>query len=81
MPIIKSISDANLPRTGLEVTKLFSCSTQLSIKFQLLIKTEMLRNKEFLAFKLPNDVFIMLINVKRWHFNIYKQNKFRAQLN
>ena len=50
--------------------KTLSCSTQLSPKFQLLIKTKMLQNTKcckiqiFLAFKLSDVVFIMLINVK-----------------
>ena len=34
----------NLFRTGPEVVKLFSCSTQLSMEFQLLMKTKMLKN-------------------------------------
>ena len=33
-------------------------------KFQLLIKTKMLKIKTFLAFKLSDVLFIMLINVK-----------------
>ena len=45
---------------GPEVIKLFSCSTQLSTKFQLLIKTKILTNIEVSC----SDVFIMLINVK-----------------
>ena len=49
---------------GPEVIKHFSCSTQLSMKFQLLIKTKILINKEVLALSLPAVVFIMLINVK-----------------
>ena len=40
--------------------KLFSCSTHLGIKFQHLIKTKMLKNKDFLS----NVVLILLINVK-----------------
>ena len=36
----------------------------MSMKFQLLIKTEMLKIKECLAVKLSGVVFIMLINVK-----------------
>ena len=39
----------------------FSCSTQLSMKFQLFIKTKILM---FLALSLSDFVFIMLINVK-----------------
>ena len=36
---------------GPEVIKLFSCSTQLCMKFQLLIKAEILKNKEFSCFQ------------------------------
>ena len=36
----------------------------MSIKFQLLIKSKMLKNDTFLAFKLSDVVFIMFINVK-----------------
>ena len=51
----------------------------------MLIKTKMLKNKDLLAFKLSDVVFIMLIHVNInaiicWHFNIYEQDKFRAQL-
>ena len=46
-----------------EVIKLFSCSTQLSTKFQLLIKAKIL-TKKFLVLSLSDVVFIMLINVK-----------------
>ena len=34
------------------------------MKFQLLMKTKLLKNKTFLAFKLSDVVYIMLINVK-----------------
>ena len=64
--------------SGPEVINLFSCSTkprsqkvyigfetQLSTKFQLLIKTKILINKKkFLTLSLSYIVFIMLINVK-----------------
>ena len=68
------------------------------MKFQLLIKTKMLKNILFLPLKLSDVVVILLINVKMskivgiltfisridfmncWHFNIYKQDKFDAQL-
>ena len=36
---------------GPEVMKLFSCSTQLSTKFQLLIKNKIQTNKEVSCFK------------------------------
>ena len=44
--------------------KLFSCSTQLSKKFQRLIKTKIQTNEEVSALSLSDVVFIMLINVK-----------------
>ena len=50
-------------RSGHKVIKLFSCSTQLSMKFQLLIKTKIL-TKKFLALSLSDVVFILLINAK-----------------
>ena len=43
------------------VIKLFSFSSDLSIKFQLLIKTKMLKIKAFIH---SDAVFIMLVNVK-----------------
>ena len=50
--------------SGPEVIKLFSCSTQLSTKFQLLAKLKYRQIKKFLALSLSVVVFIMLINVK-----------------
>ena len=41
---------------------IFSCSSQLSMKFRLLIKAKMLKIKTFIAFKRSAVVFIMLIN-------------------
>ena len=65
-----------LERPGPKVIKLFSCSTELSRKFQLLIKTKMLKNKDFLAVKLSDTTFILLINAKMpTNFNIYQQDK------
>ena len=52
-----------LVRPGSEVIKLSSSSTLLSMKFNMLIKTKMLQNKTFLALKLSDVEFIMLINV------------------
>ena len=49
--------------SGPKVIKLFSSSTQLSTKFQMLIKLEYQQMKKFLVLSL-SDVFIMLINVK-----------------
>ena len=53
--------DKELP--DLEVIKLFSCSTQLCTKFQLLIKTKITTNDE-VSLSLLDVVFIMLVNVK-----------------
>ena len=57
---------------------------QLGMKFQLPIKLKYWQIKMFLALSLSDDVFIALINVKMptigWHFNIYEQDKFRAQM-
>ena len=47
-----------------EVIKKNSCSTQLSTKFQLLIKTKYQQIKKYLDLSLSEDVFIMLMNVK-----------------
>ena len=60
----KPILPHNNIHPGLEVIKLFSSSTQLSTKFQLLIKTKILTKKKFVALSLSDVVFIMLINVK-----------------
>ena len=47
-----------------EVIHLCSCSTQLSTKFQLLVKTKIPIKKKFLALSLTYVVIIMLIDVK-----------------
>ena len=52
-------------RSGPEVIKRFSCSSQLSTTFQLLMKKLKYRQmKTFLALSVSDVVFIMLINVK-----------------
>ena len=52
--------------SGLQVIKLFSCSTQLSMEVQMLIKSKIkcLKIKTFLAFRCSDVLFIMLINIK-----------------
>ena len=49
---------------GPEVIKLLSCSTELSTKFQLLIKAKVPTNKEVSCFKSLKCCIFMLINVK-----------------
>ena len=51
-------------QSGPEVIKLLSCSTQLSRKFQPLIKIIMLKNEDFSCFQAHRCSIIMLINVK-----------------
>ena len=63
---------------GPEVIKLFSCSTQLSSKFQLLIKTKIPTNEEVSCFK-SLRCFIYHANKCQnannfWHFIIYEQD-------
>ena len=50
---------------GLEVIKLFSCSTQLSIKFIFLIKYQKRpKSMEVSDMNYQNQSFILLINIK-----------------
>ena len=65
-------------RPGPEVITLFSCSTLLSSKFQLLIKIST-NEKVFCFMSLKCRVYHANAN-NCWHFNIYEQDKFRAQL-
>ena len=67
---------------GLEAIKPFSCSTQESTKFQLLIKT-IIPTNEAVAVRLSDVVFYHAKNVKMPTFVgilIYEQDKFCAQL-
>ena len=69
----------NIP--GAEVIKLSSFSTQLSTKFQQLIKTKI--HIEVSCFKSPRyciNPATKSRNANFRHFNIYEQDKFRAKL-
>ena len=62
--------------------KLFSCSTQQSMKFQLLKKTKIQINKDCFGFK---SLRFCIYHANKclnanicWHFNIYEKDKFRA---
>ena len=74
----------NLNRPGPRGYKTFSCSTQLSIDIQKLIKSNMLKNKGFSCIRMLRCCFYhanKYWNANNcWHFNIYEQDKFRAQL-
>ena len=74
---MKNILDV-LFSPGPEVIKLFSCSNQLSTKFQQLIKTKMPTKEAVSCFK-SLRCCIYHAN-KGWYSNIYEQDKFRAQL-
>ena len=50
-------------RTWPEVI-IFVCSTQLTMKFQLLKRSKILKNLIFLAFEISNDALIVQMNVK-----------------
>ena len=60
--------------------KTFSFSTQMTMKFQLLIQTKMLKNEAFLLSN-SNVLFIVLTKVKMPTIvGIYEHDKFHAQL-
>ena len=47
-----------------EVVKLFPCSTQLSMKLQMLISIKISRNSAFFDSDKPKMLFFLLMNVK-----------------
>ena len=53
-----------IANTGPEVLKLFSCSTQLSMKFQMLISMKISRNSAYSGSDKLRMQFSVLINVK-----------------
>ena len=65
-----------------KIIKLLSCSTQLSMQFQMLISIKISRNPAFFRVNKPIMLFFMLINVKMplLAFYIYEQENFHAQL-
>ena len=73
-----------LPRPGPEVIKHFSCSTQLCMEFQMLTKTQMLKNIFFSYFQTLRHCIYhanKCLNANNcWHFNIYEQDQFHVQL-
>ena len=71
-----------IERSGHKVIKLFSCSTQLSMLLSLLIVIKIVRvNVVFMFnFKPSKLVIYMYLANNSWHFNIYEQDKFHAQL-
>ena len=73
------------PARGLKVLFYFSCPIQLSMKFQMIIKTKMLKIDISLALEPSDVVFIYPAHKCKnanncWHSNIYERDKSHAQL-
>ena len=65
MQLFRMLLPRELNESNLQPNNVASCSTQVSMKFQLLIKfSKMLNNKDFLAFKFSDVVFIRLLTVE-----------------
>ena len=66
-------------KSGPEVIKRFSFSTQLSMIFQMLISIKNIKKFSFFS---SSDKFRMLFFLANncWHFNIYEREKIHAQL-
>ena len=63
---------------GTEVIKHFSCSTQLSMKFQLLMNVETTKISGKFMFR--SAMPVVYSADKCWHFTIYELDKFQPQL-
>ena len=66
--------------SGPEVIKLFSCSTEFSMKILNAHTYKTIKEFYFLGSDKPGILFFQLINVKMPTINIYEQEKFLAQL-
>ena len=82
--IFSDIKSQEISANADQVIKLFSCSTQLSTKFQLLIKTKIPTNEEVSCLKSLRCCHYHAYKCKKanncWHFNIYELDIFHAQL-
>ena len=69
---------------GPDVLKLFSCSTQLSMKFFVLINLKLLTIAISFLLNLAEHGMFSVNKYDNanycWHFHIYKHRKFHAQL-
>ena len=74
----------SLSKPGPEVIKLFSCSTQLSMKFFLLINVKMPTIVGILTFMSRKNCILSLSEPEKcwisWYFHTYEHLKFHAQL-
>ena len=79
-----NLSLSPLLHPGPEVIKLYSCSTQLSMKFFLLINVKMPTNVGILTFINGKNSILGLSEPKKiwisWYFHTYEHLKFHAQL-
>ena len=77
-------NDVDLRSSGPEVIKLFSCSTQLSTKFILLINVKMSTIVVILTFMSRINTTSESLKARNFftfrYFSFYEQLKFRAQL-
>ena len=66
---------------GPKILNFFSCLTQLRMKFQMLIKLKMVKNKDFSCFQTLRCCIYHANKCKNtnncWHFNIYENSKFQ----
>ena len=58
-------------RPGLEVIKLFSCSTQLNMKFVLLINLKLLIIAKSFLLNIAEHEHFFANKYENWHFHIY----------
>ena len=81
---INSHTRSQTTKRGLEVIKLFSCSTQLSTKFILLVNVKMPTIVGILTFISMINTIYERFKAKNfficWYFNFFEQLKFLAQL-
>ena len=64
VPILRDGTAGRHGRSGPEVIKLFSCSTQLSIKFEMLISVKNIKKFSFFQAQISLESIFLLINVK-----------------
>ena len=70
--------------SGPKIIKLFSCSTQLSMKYVLLINLKLLAIAIFFLLNIDEHEIFSANKYENvnycWHFHIHQQGKFHAQL-
>ena len=82
---ISTISAFSGPQISPDVINLFACSTQLSMKFKILISRKISTNSVFSWAQISLKCYIFPAHTCQnanncYHFNIYEQEKFHAKL-